>query len=76
MILSGHQPEYLPWAGFFDKISRCGIFLLGDTLQYREKRFHNRNKIKTRKGWQWLTVPVKRGFPKKICDAKIDNGKN
>lgn len=52
------QPSYLPWLGFFEQIARTDIFVLYDDVQYDKNGWRNRNRIKTPKGWQWLTVPV------------------
>ena len=61
MIVSIHQPNYLPWLGYFDKIIKSDIFVIFDDVQYpRGKKgfFGNRNQIKTNNGKMWLTVPV------------------
>lgn len=58
MIMSAHQPAYLPWLGYFDKIKRSDIFIFLDTVQYEKNSFTNRNKIKTANGPVWLSVPV------------------
>lgn len=58
MIVSGHQPSYLPWLGFFEKIVRSDIFVFHDTAQFEKGGFLHRNKIKTSNGTLWLTVPV------------------
>jgi len=73
MVLAAHQPHYLPWLGYFDKMDRAEVFVLLDTVQYEKNGWQNRNKIKTSKGWQWLTVPVTYKFPAKICEVRIDN---
>ena len=59
MILSAHQPAYLPWLGYFEKISKADVFVFLDTVQFEKNSFINRNKIKTPQGPQWLTVPIK-----------------
>lgn len=58
MIMSAHQPAYLPWLGYFDKIKRSDIFVFLDTVQYEKNSFTNRNKIKTKDGPIWLSIPV------------------
>jgi hypothetical protein len=59
MIVAGHQPNYLPWMGFFDKMLLCDVFIIEDCVQFEHQGFTNRNKIKTFQGVKWLTVPVK-----------------
>jgi hypothetical protein len=59
MILSAHQPAYLPWLGYFDKIARADVFVYLDTVQFEKNSFINRNRIKTPHGGLWLTIPVK-----------------
>ena len=59
MILSAHQPAYLPWLGYLDKVARADVFVYLDTVQFEKNSFINRNRIKTPHGPQWLTVPVK-----------------
>ncbi len=75
MIISVHQPQYLPWLGYFDKISRSDCFVFLDNVQYKEREFQNRNKIRTDKGWIWLSVPViSQGQGRQnISEVRIDN---
>lgn len=75
MILSVHQPQYIPWLGYFDKIAKSDCFLFLDRVQYKPREFQNRNKIRTQEGWIWLTVPVvsKGKARQAICDCTIDN---
>ncbi|CAN5233089.1 WbqC family protein [soil metagenome] len=75
MILTAHQPVYLPWLGLFHKIAMADRFCIFDIAQYQTKDFNNRNKIKTNAGSIWLSVPVesKDHFEKKLCDIKVVN---
>jgi hypothetical protein len=66
-----HQPEYIPWLGFFDKLARCDVYVVYDDAQYQHGSFHNRNRIRTPAGWDWLTVPIIHGHPQMIKDVKI-----
>ena len=61
MIVSIHQPNYLPWLGYFDKIKQSDIFVVFDDVQFPrgKKHFGHRNQIKTNTGTKWLTVPIK-----------------
>ena len=44
MIISIHQPEHLPWPGFFNKIKSVDQFVILDNVEYRKVYYHNRNK--------------------------------
>jgi WbqC-like protein family len=59
MILSAHQPAYLPWLGYFHKIAQVDVFVYLDSVQFEKNSFINRNQIKTPQGASWLTIPVK-----------------
>jgi len=74
MKLSCHQPNFLPYLGFFHKWKNSDVFVILDDAQFAKNRYINRNRIKTANGVQWLTVPVvQKGLHKqKICDANID----
>ena len=73
MIVSVHQPQYLPWLGYFDKIDKADAFVLLDNVQFKKNEWQNRNKIKTAAGGQWLTVPVTYRFPQLINEVEINN---
>ncbi len=78
-IVSIHQPAYLPWLGYFDKIRRSDLFIYLDTVQFQKNSFQNRNKIRTSDGWIWLTVPVEtkgRLYSTEIKDLTINNRTN
>lgn len=59
-VVAIHQPEHLPWLGFFHKMSQADEFIILDNVQFRKNYYQNRNKIRTRTGWQWLTVPIEK----------------
>jgi hypothetical protein len=73
MIVAVHQPQYLPWLGYFDKIDRADIFVLLDNVQFKKNEWQNRNRIKTAGGPQWLTVPVTYKFPQRIDEVGVNN---
>lgn len=58
MILTAHQPGYLPWLGLFDKVARADHVVWLDHVQFEKNSFDNRNRIRTANGPTWLTVPV------------------
>ncbi len=57
-VVSGHQPVYLPWLGLYHKLYLCDSFVFMDTVQYLDRSWNNRNKIRESQGWLWLTVPI------------------
>jgi hypothetical protein len=71
MIVFVHQPEYIPWMGFFDKLARCDVFVIYDDAQYVHGGYHNRNRIRTCKGWRWITIPIVHNHPQMIKDVRI-----
>src|SRR3989304_8937934 len=73
MIAAIHQPQFIPWLGYFDKIDQSDVFIFLDYVQYKKNEYQNRNRIKTVDGWQWLTVPVLYKFPQKINEVRINN---
>ena len=76
MVVAAHQPQYLPWLGYFDKIDRADTFVLLDNVQFKKNEWQNRNRIKTAQGWQWLTVPVLYKYPQLINEVMINNQVN
>lgn len=58
MVVTIHQPEHLPWLGFFHKAAQADVLVLLDNVQYRHKYFQNRNRIRSYSGECWLNVPV------------------
>lgn len=72
MIVSVHQPNYLPYIGFFDKMRQADIFVIYDDARFNKDDFQHRNKIRIFHGWKWLTVPVEK-YPTPINEIKIRN---
>lgn len=59
-IVAIHQPNFIPWIGYFNKIAQSDIFVLIDDVQFEKGSVCNRNKIKSNIGEEvLLTVPVK-----------------
>lgn len=74
-IVAIHQPNYLPWIGYFYKMFHSDIFVLFDSTQYSKKSWINRNRIKTPAGAGWLTIPVmiSKGHNQRICEIEVCN---
>lgn len=61
MIVAIHQPNYIPWLGYFHKIKSADCFVILDNVQLPGKGLANRNYIKGKNGTKvLLTVPLKR----------------
>lgn len=58
MIVAIHQPNFLPWIGYFYKMLKSDIFVFLDNVQFSKGSYTNRTKIKINEGEKWLTVPV------------------
>jgi len=71
MKVAIHQPQFLPWLGYLDKIDRADLFVLLDSVQFKKNEWQNRNRIRTAQGSQWLTVPVRHNFGQPIKDVRI-----
>ena len=67
------QSNYIPWKGYFDIINLVDEFILYDDMQYTRRDWRNRNKIMTRNGLIWLSIPVevKGKFFQKINETKV-----
>lgn len=74
-VVAIHQPNYVPWLGYFYKISRANVFVFLDSVAYSSGSFTNRNCIKTPTGVAWLSIPVlkagRSGQP--ICEVETNN---
>ena len=57
-----HQPDFAPYLGFFHRLLFCDLFIVLDDVQFvRKGGWHHRDKIKTPRGEQWLTLSVEKG---------------
>lgn len=59
MIVAIHQPDYIPWLGYFYKMANCDVFVYLDDVQYSNTAAHNFNVIKSPQGEVRLKIPVK-----------------
>lgn len=75
MIVSIHQPNYLPWLGYIHKIAHSDVFVIFDDVQFpRGKDWIFRNRIKTENGPKWLSVPIKnKSQLLNVRDVEINN---
>ncbi|HWA08467.1 MAG TPA: WbqC family protein [Opitutaceae bacterium] len=66
-----NQSNYLPWKGYFDLIHDADLFIFHDDLQYTKNDWRNRNKIKTARGAEWLTIPTGTREDRLICEVEL-----
>lgn len=67
-----HQPNYLPWIGYFHKMLVADTFVYLDTVEFNSDWVTHRNKIKTNEGEHWLTVPIASSSSTEIRELEID----
>ena len=68
MIIAIHQPNYIPWCGYFHKMMSCDLFVILDDVIFSKRAITNKNKIKTPHGTKLLNIPLsnKKGLIKNI----------
>jgi len=67
------QSNYLPWKGYFDLLASVDEFIFLDNVQYTKRDWRNRNLVKTPRGCQWITIPVKSkgAYTQLISDCEL-----
>lgn len=58
MIVGIHQPNFIPWIGYFYKIYKSDIFVLLNDVQFVKNGYADRNSIKTAQGSCYLKLPL------------------
>lgn len=74
-LVAIHQPNYLPWLGYFDKILRCDVFVFLDQVQMSVQSYTQRVRVLNQGAPTWLTVPIlKKGlFGQEIRDVDCNS---
>jgi len=67
------QSNYIPWKGYFDIIHDVDLFIFYDDVPYTKNDWRNRNKIKSRQGLHWLTIPVGSRNERLINEVEIED---
>lgn len=65
------QSNYIPWKGYFDIIHDVDTFIFYDDLQFTKNDWRNRNKIKTPRGAEWMSIPVGTDLRRLICEVEL-----
>jgi hypothetical protein len=75
-IISIHQPNYIPWLGYFYKISQSDCFVFLDDAQFSNEGMHNFHYIKTHQGRLRLKIPVQQTLGDRISDVRTKDELN
>jgi hypothetical protein len=64
LIVAMHQPNFLPWLGFFNKLANSDVFILMDTVQFPKSggNWTNRHSLLISQRKQWSTIPIVRNY--------------
>ena len=74
MLVAIHQPNYLPWLGYLDRMAKADLFIVLDHVQFERRNYQNRTQILVEGEPRWLTVPVVQLSQKeRIVDKRVDN---
>jgi hypothetical protein len=78
-VVAIHQPTFLPWLGWFDKLSRAETLVLLDAVQFPKKggTWMNRVRMLVNGTPTWVTMPVDRKYHGLLLvrEARIDDQK-
>lgn len=74
MLVAAHQPHFLPWLGYLDKVRKADRFIILDHVQFERQNYQNRARILMSGRVEWLTVPVvQKSRDERILDKEIHN---
>jgi hypothetical protein len=74
MIVAIHQPHYIPWLGYLDRMVKSDLFIVLDHVQFERRNYQNRTMIRLEDEGRWLTVPVVQVSQKEtIVEKAVDN---
>ena len=70
------QPTFLPWLGWFDLADQGDVMVILDDVAFSKQSWQQRNRIRSPRGLEYLTVPVKTsgrlGQPISECEVAGD----
>lgn len=76
MKIGIHQPNFMPWIGYFNKINQSDKFVFLDNVKCSKNSFFNRNRFSTSKKFSdffWLTCSLKKeSYRQNLCDVMFD----
>lgn len=75
MVVAIHQPNFLPWCGYFAKLKAADVFVLLDNVPISKGSYTPRCQIRNGQGTQWLSVPVSFRHGDLISSVRFVNGR-
>src|SRR4051812_27235726 len=76
MLVAIHQPHYLPWLGYLQRMAQADLFIVLDHVQFERGNYQNRTQVRVNGAPHWLTVPVQqRSQKERILDKAIDGSR-
>lgn len=77
MKISLHQPNYLPYIGFFQKMALSDVFVILDTVQFSKGSYTQRTNIRSKDGSLMLTIPINKKYNfEPIKDVRLPENDN
>lgn len=76
MIVSIHQPDYIPYLGYFYKLAKSDVFVFLDDCQYSNNNYHNWNIVKSPQGSLRLKIPVEQHMGDLITEVRTKDALN
>jgi hypothetical protein len=63
MKIAIHQPEFMPWTGFFNKMALADLYVIFDHVQFKKRYFENRNRrgVTHRLSMKFKSIILKNG---------------
>lgn len=77
-VVAIHQPNFLPWLGYFNKMAHADVFVFLDTVQFSKTggTWMNRVRLSVGDHEGWATAPVVRAYHglRSVREMKLDAG--
>ncbi len=72
ITVAGHQPNFFPWFGYFEKMLLADVFVFSDDVQYTKQNYVNRVPYPLGKDRidHYLTLSVEKGNDQRIADKR------
>ena len=71
IVFSGHQPNFIPYMGWFYKVFQSDVFVLDDDVQYTSNDWTNKNFVKIAGQRTRITIPISYDFGDPINAVRI-----